>query len=535
MAEARQHRHWLDEFVDELLKRGLNHVVESGTSISGPAHIGNACDVIYAEAVKRLIEERGGKARSIWVADDMDPLDSVPYPIDESFKKYLGMPYISIPDPYGCCRSWAEHFTSDFVEVLEKLGLNPEVKSGAEMYRDGTYLPFIRAALEKASEIRRVFEEVSGAKKPKDWLPYMPICERCGRIATTHAYSYDGDRVLYRCELKVGYAEGCGYEGEVDIKEGRGKLQWRVEWAARWAAFKVTMEPFGKEHAAAGGSYDTSKVIVSEVFSHPPPLPLIYEHVMIGGRKMSKSKGRVFTPREWLEVAPPETLKFFFFRVHPTRHKDFSAENMPRIVEEYDRAERIYYGVEHPQDAKSASTLKRSYELSLIEPPPPFMPAQLPYDFAATLLQVYPDLTVDKALEIMRRTGHLAREPTELDVKRVSGRLSQVRAWLSKYAPPSFKVTLLSDPSSIRGELSEGQRLALKAVAEKMLKRGEWTPHELNELFFSTSRGLGVEPAKFFEAAYLALIGKRSGPWLANFVIALGVEKAARMFLEACG
>ncbi|RLE79536.1 MAG: lysine--tRNA ligase, partial [Thermoprotei archaeon] len=218
----------MDEFVDQLMEeRGGRHVVESGTSISGPAHIGNACDVILAEAVKRVVEERGGEASSIWVADDLDPLDSVPYPVDPArFNRYLGMPYVDIPDPYGCCRSWAEHFVNDFLDSMEKLGLKPILKSGASMYRDGTYLPFIRKALEAAGEVRRIFAEVSGARKPAEWLPYMPICERCGRVSTTLAYAYEGDRVAYRCVLDVGYARGCGHEGEADIKEGRGKLQW---------------------------------------------------------------------------------------------------------------------------------------------------------------------------------------------------------------------------------------------------------------------------------------------------------------------
>ncbi|RLF08951.1 MAG: lysine--tRNA ligase, partial [Thermoprotei archaeon] len=320
-----------------------------------------------------------------------------------------------------------------------------------------------------------------------------------------------------------------------DIKEGRGKLQWRVEWAARWAALNVTVEPFGKEHAAAGGSYDTSKVIVEEVFNHPAPTPLVYEHVMIGGRKMSKSKGLVFTPRDWLEVAPPETLKFFFFRVYPTKHKDFTAESMPRIVGEYDRAERIYYGVEAVGDEKAAVLLKRSYELSQSRPLPSTMPAQLPYDFAAVLLQIYPDLTAERALEIMARTGHLKRPPTDLDLARVEARLSQVKAWLSKYAPPSAKIELLEDSSKAAPQLSPNQREALKAAAHLLRSRRDWSPSELNSAFFELARSKGLKPPEFFEAAYLALLGRRSGHWLANFTLALGVDEVAERFLKASG
>jgi len=526
--------HWLDEFVAEVIKKSKKHVVASGTSISGSAHIGNIADPLYAHAIAREIERRGGKARALWIADDMDPLDSVPPPIPSDFKKYLGMPYIDIPDPYKCCQSWAEHFTKEFLDAIEKLGLEVKYLSGADMYRDGTYLPWIRIALRGAKVIRSILLEVSGTSKPNDWLPYMPICERCGKIGTTYAYDFQGDRVLYRCDVDTGYAEGCGYQGECDIKSGRGKLQWRVEWAARWAALGVTIEPFGKEHAAAGGSYDTSKVIVKMVFDREPPIPLTYEHVMIGGRKMSKSKGNVFTPSQWFEVAPPETLKFFLFRVHPMRHKDFKVEEMPKLVSEYEKAERIYYDFEKPQDPKLRTLAKRNYELSQIGEPKPLMPIQLPYDFAVVLVQLYPNITIERLLEVLKITGHLWREPTEEDIERLKVRLKHASTWVKKYVPEADKIKLLEDPSTISNMLSERQKEALCKAASLLLER-EWELNELNNKFFELAKSLGLTPPEFFEAAYLALMGKKSGPRLVNFIAAIGREKAAQFFLKASG
>ncbi|MEM4647332.1 MAG: hypothetical protein QXQ03_03030, partial [Candidatus Nezhaarchaeales archaeon] len=176
--------HWLDEFVNAVLSKFKEHVVASGTSISGSAHIGNIADPLFAHAVAVEIRRRGGKAIALWVADDMDPLDSVPPPIPREFNRYLGMPYIDIPDPYKCCRSWAEHFTKEFLDAVEKLGLDVKYLSGAVMYRDGTYLPWIRIALEKADVIRAILLRVSGISKPSNWLPYMPVCENCGKIGT---------------------------------------------------------------------------------------------------------------------------------------------------------------------------------------------------------------------------------------------------------------------------------------------------------------------------------------------------------------
>ena len=40
---------------------------------------------------------------------------------------------------------------------------------------------------------------------------------------------------------------GCGHEGESDITKGLGKLAWKVEFAARWNAFDIRFEAYGKD------------------------------------------------------------------------------------------------------------------------------------------------------------------------------------------------------------------------------------------------------------------------------------------------
>ena len=524
--------HWLDKFIEDVLKLGIKeHVVESGISISGSIHIGNICDLMFADVIRVGLEERGFKAKCIWVADDYDPLDSIPYPVSRSgFKRYLGMPYTRVPDPFNCCDSWASHFTNEFLDSLRILNINPLIKSGEAMYKDGTYTPWIRMALREAGRVRRIFKDVSGAEKSSDWLPYMPICGECGKIGTTRAYAFEGDKVLYLCDLKTSYAQGCGYRGEVDVKDGLGKLTWRVEWAARWAAFNITIEPLGKDHAAAGGSYDTCKYIVKEVFGREPPVPLVFEHVMLNGRRMSKSRGRIFTPSQWLEIAPPETLKFFLLKLPPKRHKDFKVSDMPSLVNEYYRAERIYFNVEEAPSSEIRTEYSRSYELSQVKPIPTRLPIQIPYDFMASMTQITPD--IERIIEILRRTGHIQGQLTEEDIALIKDRFIKAKAWLNKYAPQEAKFTLLQDSSTVKLKLNEKQKEALLKVAE-LLDSREWKPQELNSMLFETSRKLSLNPPDFFKAAYLALIGKESGPWLANFIITLGCSLVAKRFREA--
>ena len=87
------------------------------------------------------------------------------------------------------------------------------------MYMDGLYNDYIRTSLERAHEIREIFNRYRERPLKEDWLPYNPICEKCGRVNTTEAYDFSGDTVHYRCS--------CGFQGEMDIKSGRGKLTWR--------------------------------------------------------------------------------------------------------------------------------------------------------------------------------------------------------------------------------------------------------------------------------------------------------------------
>ena len=67
------------------------------------AGIRSTCDVFIANAVGNALRKLGVSAKTIWIADDHDPLRKVPYPLPESYEKYLGMPYSKIPWIYTEC------------------------------------------------------------------------------------------------------------------------------------------------------------------------------------------------------------------------------------------------------------------------------------------------------------------------------------------------------------------------------------------------------------------------------------------------
>ena len=536
--------HWIDETVEKVRRERpeSRYVVESGTSISGEMHIGNACDLIISQAAVEVMRDLGVEAEHYWVADDFDPLRKVPKPLPDDFKKFLGVPVDHVPDPLHCCRNMTEHFTKPFLEALEKVGVYPKKYYGSEMYRTGMYGPYIRTALLKAKEIRDILRRISGSKKRDDWLPFDPICRRCGNIATTRALTFDGDSLVhYVCEgaeVSRGlFIHGCGYEGDADIMKGEGKLTWRVEWAARWALFKVGVEPFGKEHAAAGGSYDTSSVICREIFGWNPPFPIRYEHILFGGRKMSKSAGLVFSPSKWMEVAPPETLRYFFFRVHPMKHNDFDPTMIPVIVENYDRLERIYFGREKAGEEEIQRD-RRVYELSQTDSPPDSEPVRIPYDLAVLLVQITPDM--EAALE--RALLHLAKirglSQTALPQKerqQLAERLKMAKAYVEKYMPDSEKFRVLDRVTDeVRKSLDSSQRAGLRILAQLLRSAKGVSAVQLhNEIYRISREVVRADPSKLFEAIYLSISGATSGPRAGYLLETLDRDWLIQRFEEA--
>lgn len=520
-------RHWVENVAESLNERDVEkHVIASGTSISGSIHIGNSCDVFIANAVTKALKNQGTPAEVIWIADDYDPLRKVPFPLPESYEKYLGIPYAHIPCPEGCCENFVEHFEKPFLDTLDDFGISLKIYSGEKMYKEGDYNDYIKISLENAPKIREIFNKYRENPLADDWLPYNPICEECGRINTTLSYGFDDDIVHYRCE--------CSHEGSMDIKSGEGKLTWRVEWAARWKIFGITCEPFGKDHAASGGSYDVSSIISNEIFNYPAPYPVPYEWITLKGDAMSKSKGVFFTPGQWLEIGAPETLNYFIFRSKPLKHKDFNPE-MPFLdfVDQYDRVERIYYGFEDPASQKEEEKAKTIYEISQIELKEK-MPFQPSYRFMTVAYQIA-DGDIKRVFEILKKNSQLPDYMNNLefddlddgDINRLEMRLNHVKNWLGIYAPEFVKFQVMKKiPKLPLGDDQIGFLLRLADLLEKK----EYTAEELHDEMYNLLRELDMKPQKAFQAIYKTIIGKKQGPRAASFVLSLDKDFVIKRF-----
>ena len=250
---------WIDKLASELIDRektlGRNTDilrVESGLRASGIPHIGSLGDAARAYGVKLASENLGYKSELIAYSDDLDGLRKIPEGFPDSLNEHLAKPVSLIPDPFGCHDSYGMHMSSLLIEGLDDVGIKYEFRRAKETYEKGLLQDQIHTILVNSTKIGDKIADLVGQEKYQKYLPYFPVCANCNRLYTAEAYEYVADekKVKYRCkdsEVGSGIIKGCDHEGEADIRKDLGKLAWKVEFAARWNAFDIRFEAYGKD------------------------------------------------------------------------------------------------------------------------------------------------------------------------------------------------------------------------------------------------------------------------------------------------
>ncbi|MGV2644915.1 hypothetical protein GNF86_26765, partial [Clostridium perfringens] len=56
---------------------------------------------------------------------------------DPAFEKFIGMPYVEVPCPFGCHSSYAAHYEQEFEASLAAFGIQPEFIYQSREYQSG--------------------------------------------------------------------------------------------------------------------------------------------------------------------------------------------------------------------------------------------------------------------------------------------------------------------------------------------------------------------------------------------------------------
>jgi lysyl-tRNA synthetase class 1 len=508
---------WLDKVAVKLIEREKKIgrdvsliKVESGLGASGIPHIGSLGDAVRAYGIKMALENMGYKSELIAYSDDMDGLRKVPEGLPEWLKDHLAKPVSAIPDPFDCHSSYGAHMSSMLIDALDRLGVKYMFQSGMEAYKQGLLVKQIDIILSNAKYIGEKIEELVGQEKFKTSLPYFPICSNCKRIYVAEAYEYvkEEKKVLYRCKgAKMGknFIDGCGHEGSADIRTNDGKLGWKVEFAARWDAFSVRFEAYGKD------IMDSVKVndwVADEVLKYPHPFHVRYEMFLDrSGRKISKSLGNVLTPQMWLSYGSPQSITLLLFkRIKGTRNVDLS--DVPKLMDEYNYIEDVYFeNVKIDNELKKAK-LRGIYEYINHQKPPSRPSQHVPYMLLVQLASVVKgDNRIDYVINKLKSYGTIKEKSDEL-----VERIKLAGNWADDLG--QFEKAEIA--------VDEKQKHALSDLIEVI--KSESDPKNLQTKIFEVARSNGIEPKDFFKLLYAILVGAERGPRLGPYIIDVGKE-----------
>jgi len=511
--------HWADVVAKEVAETCERPLIATGISPTGIIHVGSLREAITGESVRSAVESMGKEVKLIYLIDSVDPLRKRYDFLPKEFEKYVGMPISKIPCPCGKHDNYAHHFVQPFLDAVESLNVNCEIIWTHELYEQGKFAEAIDLSFKKRSEIIRILHEVSGKEEKENYAPYNPLCECCGRFTNPIFETYSYPKVEYKCT--------CGHHGVADVTKGQGKLTWRLEWPAKWMIFNTSAEPFGKDHAAAGGSYDTGKRIVEEIFEHKAPYPIPYEFVQLKGiGQMHKSTGCSVTGLDAINMTPPEVLNYLFLRVNPSKAIDYdSGIGTLDMADEYDRMERAFFSGEYT-DAEDNTV--RAYEIAQHNNVPEKLPLQISYRHLVNVVQMAN--TFDGVLDILGRTEDMSAA-TEDDLKRLERRANCVRYWLNGFAPDKVKFSVFPTipPGAV---LSMGDKVFFTELVNRM-NDCNWDSETIGAIIAETGKESPIGSKGGFKAIYTVLIGKDAGPRLGPFLAGMDKQFVINRFIQA--
>jgi len=533
--------HWIRDIVDEVLARDPDqYLIVTGKSMSGSVHIGFMKEIIIADVIKRELQTLGKNAKTVFIADDYDPIRSFPPSLTLSPEEYMGVPYSDAPDPNGCCESLGAHWTNELVEAFPEFGADPEVVMQSELYETKEMLDAVRICLNQTETIREIlieyvardFDETQKAAyidSMKTWYPASVICPECGRLQSggkgsivpnrVTAYNSESDEVSYKCAH-------CGHSETARLDKLRLKLSWRVDWPAKWYIMKTTCEPAGKDHAVKGGSYDTGLEMSRRVFGWSGPVKVPFEWVRLGGHDMGTSKGVVFTPQSWLNIAPPELFRYMVLRTDLERANNIQTDLIPDLVDIYETFERNYYGLDNV-DSEKQDLAKILYPLTEARKVSKEYVPKLSFKFAVLTSQLQGILSeetiLERCYEVLKKQHNLSEVSSE-SKSLIPTRLSRALHWAKEFGSAQDMVEVPEAvPKEIINTLTDNDREFLRNFVE-VLKGDALDDEELQSKIFETARSVGLKDKRAFVVLYKVLISRKSGPRLGGFLNLLGNE-----------
>ncbi len=515
---------WIDKLAHELLERektlgrNLDNIkVESGLGASGVPHIGSLGDAVRAYGVKLALENFGYKSELIAYSDDLDGLRKIPEGLPDSLEEHLAKPVSLIPDPYGCHDSYGMHMSSILLDGLDKVGIKYEFRRAADTYKQGLLKDQIHTILQNSTRIGEKIAELVGQEKYQKYLPYFPVCANCNRLYTAESTEYISDerKVKYRChdaEIGSKMIKGCGHKGEADIGKDLGKLAWKVEFAARWTAFDIRFEAYGKD------IMDSVKVndwVADEILGYAHPHHVKYEMFLDkGGKKISKSLGNVITAQKWLEFGSPESILLLLYK-RITGARELGFEDIPSLMNEYNELEDVYFGRIKIDNQAKLTKSKGLYEYVNLLNPPKQPSTHVNYRLLIELAKIFKENRGERVVKKLLDYGVIKNPESEIE------KLVDIAGNFADEFDPQEKTRI---------DLDDSAKKALKILTDALDADKE--PEDIQNTIYQIAKSNDVQPKDFFKILYQIILGTSRGPKIGPFISDIGRKQVAKTLSE---
>lgn len=511
---------WPDKEAQQILKfHGADAdkiiIVETGFGPSGKPHFGTFGEVVRTNYVMLAMNELGYKTKLIAYSDDLDGLRKIPEGFPGWLKDYIGHPVSRIPDPFEEYESFSARMNALLVKMLDELQLEYELRISSVCYPEGTFNEQIKMVIQNYEAVQDIIFPYLRDETKEHWFPFFPLCENCGSISHTRVTAVDKENLIltYICDREFGGVMGCEHTGKVHALNGNGKLQWKVDWPARWHAFGVHYEMFGKDLIE---SAEVGDRIVQRIFKGKPPVHMFYEMFLDDkGRKISKSKGTGMTAEEWQRYGTHDSLMLLMMD-KPREATKLYPGIIPRYVDTAMKAADAYFSGDEKQ-AREARTYK-FIRLGRIPLEPP-----VTVDFT-TLVNLVGNVGLENPViveDYLRRSRLVEGSLSDNQRRDLHDLILKARRYYDEQM-----VLELAEPEF------DGEDGFLLGQLVAKLEAQEWEADALHNELFQIAKNHNVDPKKFFRALYFALIKQERGPRGGAFIKLLGQEKAIELIRQ---
>jgi len=486
-------------------------IFETGYGPSGLPHIGTFGEVARTTIVRhafRVLTEDKIPTRLICFSDDMDGLRKVPdnVPNKEMLAEHLGKPLTQVPDPFGEHKSFGHHNNARLKSFLDRFGFDYEFLSATECYTSGRFDAALLKVLNHYDAIRDVILPTLGPERRATYSPFLPISPTTGQVLQVPIVDRDtvSGSIVYK-------DPDSGRLTQVPVTRGHCKLQWKADWAMRWAALGVDYEMAGKD------LIDSVRLAghICRILGAQQPEGFNYELFLDeNGEKISKSRGNGLTIEEWLTYASPESLSLYMFQ-SPRKAKRLYFDVIPRAVDEY-----VGHLAAYPKEEPAARLMNPVWHIHQGEPPQ----AELPISFALLLNLASASNSEDK--EVL--WGFIRRYAADATPD-AHPLLDQLVGYAIRYFHDFVK------PAKNYRAASDKERAALIDLEARLSKLQKAVlAEEIQAEVYAVGKEHAFEPLRdWFGALYEVLLGQTQGPRFGSFVELYGMAETRALIKKA--